>query len=1062
MRPNLPALKDATHKIFYFTKDLKINGITVGRGGGNIFTNTAIGVSALLNVTTGNNNTAIGHSAGGTVTSGSFNTYIGYNARGSSGANIYELAIGNGALGLGSNTTVIGTNGATSAATIYGALSLPSTSDSSNTITGALIVSGGAGIAKKLYVGTDLTVSATATISSTTDATSSTAGGALTVSGGAAIAKTLYVGTSVTSPQFISTIATGTAPFTVTSTTAVTNLTASNVVTNANLTGVITSIGNATSIASKTGTGTTFVVDTSPTIITPAISSSYANTDPTTLDDAQFITFSNTVNIPNLSFAVGDNRVLTIGMSPGKKLMIRASSAATMEVRANIVNIPSTTAASSSITGALTVGGGAGIAGNLYVGGNTVITGNLTINGTTTTISSTTITSSDKNIELGTTGTPTDVTADGGGLTLKASTDKTFNWVSASNTWTSNVGLTAATKLVSSTTSFDLINTTATTVNFAGASTTLNISSGSATVTINGTIKLPTVGTSGFVKLGAGGQLSADTNTYALNNQTMNIGTTSVAINRASGALVLTGITSIDGSSAAVASQGAVTNNTTGTGITSGLTHAQVYNNGYPTPYGNVMTMYGIGASQLLLGWSGTTGATADNYVRSLRDSAVGTNGWSSWDKILTSANYNNYSPTLTGTGASGTWNITAASVTTNANLTGVITSIGNATSFGSSTGTGSTIVLSAGPTITGKTTVDNVQGLTLGSIGQFDAVYGSGSTWYNAGFRNDGSSVYLLSSDVQASQAAAKGASWSSYRPLAWNLSTGILYLCSSGQVINVSGGSGSSQINIASSNNYGGTGYAGFFTLINATAGATNPNKYIRTSNTGSFEIINSAYNAVILGLSDAGNLSLAGTVTTSTVTATSLTSGAAATAGTITGQWSFAASSLLNLNSNSVTLRAYNLTTNGTDTGAGSIQGAWTLSGASKLQATYADLAEYYEADAEYDVGTVLVFGGEKEVTQSTKYTDRRVAGVVSEKAAYIMNTECPGIKACIALQGRVPVKVIGPVEKGDLLVTACQHGYAVVNNDPKVGTVIGKSLVTDSNYEPRLIEVAIGRD
>lgn len=64
------------------------------------------------------------------------------------------------------------------------------------------------------------------------------------------------------------------------------------------------------------------------------------------------------------------------------------------------------------------------------------ITGNLTVNGTTTTIDSTTLVVEDKNIELGTVGTPTDSTADGGGLTLKGSTDKTINWVDATDAWT--------------------------------------------------------------------------------------------------------------------------------------------------------------------------------------------------------------------------------------------------------------------------------------------------------------------------------------------------------------------------------------------------------------------------------------------------------------------------------------------------------------------------------------------------------------------------------------------------------------------------------------------------
>ncbi len=69
---------------------------------------------------------------------------------------------------------------------------------------------------------------------------------------------------------------------------------------------------------------------------------------------------------------------------------------------------------------------------------NLTLSGNLTVNGTTTTIDSTTLSVEDKNIELGKVGTPTDTTADGGGITLKGATDKTFNWVDANDAWTSS------------------------------------------------------------------------------------------------------------------------------------------------------------------------------------------------------------------------------------------------------------------------------------------------------------------------------------------------------------------------------------------------------------------------------------------------------------------------------------------------------------------------------------------------------------------------------------------------------------------------------------------------
>ena len=69
-------------------------------------------------------------------------------------------------------------------------------------------------------------------------------------------------------------------------------------------------------------------------------------------------------------------------------------------------------------------------------GTSLVLSGDLTVNGTTTTINSTTLTVDDKNIELGSVATPSDATADGGGITLKGTTDKTINWVDATDAWT--------------------------------------------------------------------------------------------------------------------------------------------------------------------------------------------------------------------------------------------------------------------------------------------------------------------------------------------------------------------------------------------------------------------------------------------------------------------------------------------------------------------------------------------------------------------------------------------------------------------------------------------------
>lgn len=140
---------------------------------------------------------------------------------------------------------------------------------------------------------------------------------------------------------------------------------------------------------------------------------------------------------------------------------------------------------------------------------------------------------------------------------------------------------------------------------------------------------------------------------------------------------------------------------------------------------------------------------------------------------------------------------------------------------------------------------------------------------------------------------------------------------------------------------------------------------------------------------------------------------------------------------------------------------VLGQWTLGSGATLNATFADLAEYYSADSEYDPGTVLVFGGDAEVTTTNKFGDSRVAGVVSSGAAFVMNQALEGTRACIALQGRVPVKVVGKISKGDLITTAGISGHAAKAINPQVGTIIGKSLENKDTLEVGVIEVAVGR-
>jgi len=126
----------------------------------------------------------------------------------------------------------------------------------------------------------------------------------------------------------------------------------------------------------------------------------------------------------------------------------------------------------------------------------------------------------------------------------------------------------------------------------------------------------------------------------------------------------------------------------------------------------------------------------------------------------------------------------------------------------------------------------------------------------------------------------------------------------------------------------------------------------------------------------------------------------------------------------------------------------------------QAIYADLAEMYVSDSQYEPGTVLVFGGSKEVTTTETFADVAVAGVVSTAPAYLMNKDQQDAVA-VALRGKVPVKVIGAVEKGDLLVTSAIAGYArSVRKDASYPiATFAKALESDASDGMKVITAVI---
>jgi len=130
---------------------------------------------------------------------------------------------------------------------------------------------------------------------------------------------------------------------------------------------------------------------------------------------------------------------------------------------------------------------------------------------------------------------------------------------------------------------------------------------------------------------------------------------------------------------------------------------------------------------------------------------------------------------------------------------------------------------------------------------------------------------------------------------------------------------------------------------------------------------------------------------------------------------------------------------------------------------IHAHYADLAERYASDVPYDEGTVVVLGGDEEITVTSEAKDVSVAGVISINPGLKMNADAGDdtTHPYVALRGRVPCKMIGPVSKGDLIVTADNEpGYAQSVGKENAGrSVFAKSIETDLTEGKRLIEVVI---
>jgi hypothetical protein len=226
----------------------------------------------------------------------------------------------------------------------------------------------------------------------------------------------------------------------------------------------------------------------------------------------------------------------------------------------------------------------------------------------------------------------------------------------------------------------------------------------------------------------------------------------------------------------------------------------------------------------------------------------------------------------------------------------------------------------------------------------------------------------------------------------------------------------------------------------------------KYQYTNDgTGNFWI-DQSFPTSFANLSVTGNIQGGNVTTTGLVSATgNITGGNVTTAGIITVNSGAAATAIVNGASNAV----------------GNIGSSTTYFNRLFAQATtalYADLAEVYKADAEYPPGTVLVFGGDQEVTVSTQSHDARIAGVVSTNPAHVMNSGLVSeYTVDVGLIGRVPCQVIGPIAAGDRVVSSNRAGVAerLDMQHYQPGVIIGKAVESYNGTGVGTIEIVVGR-
>jgi len=664
--------------------------------------------------------------------------------------------------------------------------------------------------------------------------------------------------------------------------------------------------------------------------------------------------------------------------------------------------------------------------GTVQIEGTTIITGDLTVQGTTTTVNSATLSVDDKNLELGSVTTPTDTTADGGGITLKGTTDKTIVWTDSTDTWDFS-------EKVKSANGFEGNLTGDVTGNLTGNVTGDITSSGStfSNIDINGgTIDgtpigatTPAVGNFSTIT-GDGTALTNILTNYDTDNLTegsTNLFFTNERVDDRVDALF-----------------------TSAYGITG------TYNDA-----GDEFTIafdpINAGSAIAVLDTTDTTQAK----FRTIREGQIASGGHGdltvalSGDEIVidTSSPINELTyHTFTGNGSTSTYTLP---YTIGQNyqilvyIDGVVKHPTTDYSMSSTTlsltsplGNGAVMnVLKLGTTFTATSLTDantlggnlpahflawaNFTGTptTIAGYGITDAMTSTAITTAISDAIATKDALSELSGTTDDVTEGSTNLYYTDARSRAAISVTGDLTYNSSTGVISTQGLASSTTDDLAE----GSTNL--YYTNARADARAQLKIDALVDSAPGTLDTL----NELAAALGDDANFS---TTITNQI--------AASTTGNI-----------IPATDNTYTL--------------GTPSKKYSNIYGHSVHAHYADLAERYASDVPYESGTVVVFGGEAEITTTTEARDVAVAGVISTNPALKLNADAGNSQThpYVALRGRVPCKMIGPVSKGDLIVTADNEpGYAQSIGKENAGrSVFAKSIETDLTEGKKLIEVVV---